>query len=212
MGRGNNPEIKLTLSVLLLLVSKQENPKALSCLAELYFPVTHTSVAPNQVSYKLERNRVLQYRLFGVGFVFSFLFPGYQNCPQLFTDKNASAILFFLLARFLGLCSNDSAAVAAPSWSQQGEQRGRWMEKLCTPFADCFLIVFHCVFVQFNFDCPRDRVYYPFRLSHQGEISESNKPTFSYLLFSHSSKFFKLFVTVINFSPYCAHACLVVRN
>lgn len=100
MGRGNNPEIKLTLSVLLLLVSKQENPKVLSCLAELYFPFTHTSVAPNQVSYKLERNRVPQYRLFGFVFVFSFLFLGYQNCAQLFTDKNASAILFFSAGLF----------------------------------------------------------------------------------------------------------------
>lgn len=128
-------------------------------------------------------------------------------------------MIVFPLAPFLGLGCYNSAAVASPFWSQQGEQRGRsvpvlilWTEKSCSPFADCFLIVFHCGIVQFNSECPRDRVYYSFRKSYQADISKSNQSTLSYLLFSHSSNFLNLFVIVINFSPYCAHVCLVVRN
>jgi len=109
-------------------------------------------------------------------------------------------------------CYN-SVAIAAPSRSPQGEREGAL--RLCLScgwkshavhLLTASLLFLQCVFVQFNCECPRDRAYYSFRESYQGHIPESNQTTFSYLLFSHSSNFFNLFLIVINFSPYCAHA------
>lgn len=106
-------------------------------------------------------------------------------------SNNNNPMITFLLDPFLGLGCHC------------GESHKMLLLTVCLLLSLCFL-------VQFNCEYPRDRVYYSSWESYQGEISESNQSTLS-TIFPFLPLLQCLFY-FLNFSLYCSHARLLVRN